>query len=432
MQSRFPVLLALLSGATSPQDTTPSREPSAARPAKPPAMALLNGMWFDGTGFEARTVYTAGGHFTMKAPDVIDRTIDLDGGYVVPPFGEAHNHNITDGAFDVVRSNLDRGIFYVKNPNSLPRQTTTIRDTVNRPTSLDVVFSGPGLTSSGGHPIQLVDRNIRAGNWTAADGEGAFYFTIDDSEDVDRKWPAILANEPDFLKTYLLYSEEYEARRSDPSAYGWRGLAPELLTALVERAHAAGLRVSSHVETATDFHHAVHAGVDEVNHLPGFRPQDAYEAEDYLIAEEDARAAGARGMFVVTTIGGLLQAAGSVPMDHPERAEVDAALAMLVSNIDRLVEHGVRVAIGSDAYEGSALEEALALHALDVFEPALLLRMWCENTAFTIFPDRAIGRLEEGYEASFLVLRGNPLEDFGQVQDIAMRVKQGFDLDEYR
>ena len=44
--------------------------------------------------------------------------------------------------------------------------------------------------------------------------------------------------------------------------------------------------------------------------------------------------------------------------------------------------------------------------------------MWCETTAVTIFPKRKIGYLKEGYEASFLVLNGRPLQDFGNAQKI--------------
>ena len=51
--------------------------------------------------------------------------------------------------------------------------------------------------------------------------------------------------------------------------------------------------------------------------------------------------------------------------------------------------------------------------------------MWCETTPRAIFPKRRIGRLEDGYEASFLALDGDPLADFGATKRIAMRVKQG-------
>jgi hypothetical protein len=38
--------------------------------------------------------------------------------------------------------------------------------------------------------------------------------------------------------------------------------------------------------------------------------------------------------------------------------------------------------------------------------------MWCEAMTATIFPKRNFGHLKEGYEASFLVLSGNPVLDF--------------------
>ena len=43
----------------------------------------------------------------------------------------------------------------------------------------------------------------------------------------------------------------------------------------------------------------------------------------------------------------------------------------------------------------------------------------------SIFPGRRIGRLVEGYEASFLALPGNPLEDLSAVDSISLRMKQG-------
>jgi imidazolonepropionase-like amidohydrolase len=51
--------------------------------------------------------------------------------------------------------------------------------------------------------------------------------------------------------------------------------------------------------------------------------------------------------------------------------------------------------------------------------------LWSVATPAAIFPDRKIGRFEEGYEASFLALAGNPLDDFEAVQAIVLRVKQG-------
>ncbi len=69
--------------------------------------------------------------------------------------------------------------------------------------------------------------------------------------------------------------------------------------------------------------------------------------------------------------------------------------------------------------------EALALKRLGVFDSLALLKMWCETTAGTIFPKRKIGHLKDGFEASFLALTGNPLQDFSQIKAIELRFKQG-------
>lgn len=393
---------------------------------------FVNGRWFDGQKFIAQRFYSVGGMLTSKQPSRIDSVIDLTGKYVVPPFGEAHNHNVEWNGEETfartTRMYLEAGIFYVKNPNNLPRARAPLLGKINIPTSIDVVFANGGLTASGGHPLGVVRRNLERGGMTTEDAEGAFYFSIDNLADLDRKWETIKAGRPDFVKTYLQYSEEYAKRKDDESYVDWRGLDPTLLPAIVRRAHRAGLRVSTHVETATDFHHALVAGVDEINHMPGFRPEKGdwamyQDSSRYQISETDARLAARKRVVVVTTlVSAIDRALGK------KEGEIQASKALrdlLVHNLQMLKKHGVRIAIGSDSYRQTSLVEALNLYRLKVFDNLMLLKMWCETTAATIFPKRKIGHLKEGYEASFLVLSGNPIQDFRNVQRIEMRVKQG-------
>jgi imidazolonepropionase-like amidohydrolase len=409
-----------------------------------PALALENGRWFDGSEFRERTLYAVDGRFTdvrPELPDRIWRTLDLAGGFVVPPFAEAHNHNVHDGADAALRRYLELGVFYVANPNSLARTTTSIRAQVNRPDALDVTFAGGGLTASGGHPLDVARPMIARGIWSEADADGGFFFELDSAAELAERWPAIRAQPRDYLKTYLLYSEEHAQRRDEEAAVGWRGLDPALLPEIVRRGHAEGWRVAAHVETAADFRNALAAGVDEIAHLPGFRPLLAavvpalgfepvrtYAPETYALSDADARLAAEHGTVVVTTLAAALHALEAVPADHPGRAEADAMLAVLVDNLARLHAHGVRLALGSDEYdiaERSIVDEFLALARLGVLAPAELLRAWCETTAQAIFPERRIGRLEPGYEASFLVLDGDPLAEPERVRAVRLRVKQG-------
>lgn len=393
---------------------------------------FANGRWFDGRKFAPGKFYSVGGTLTSRRPARVDSVHDLSGKYVVPPFGEAHNHNVAQSSrLDAfIRAYLEAGIFYVKNPNSLPSATTPLAGKINTPRSIDVVFSGGGLTASGGHPIALADRQIARGNWGKADGEGGFYFVIDNQADLDRKWPTIIAGRPDFIKTYLQYSEEYAKRKDDEAYKDWRALDPALLPLIVRRAHRAGLRVSAHVETATDFHHALVAGVDEINHLPGFRPEkndpaNYHTLSRYEISEADARLAGRNRVVVVTTISEVLEVIAKIDERGPQAATAKAVRTLLSRNLKLLAEHRVQIAVGSDRYQLTSLPEAMGLHGLSIFDNLTLLKMWCEATPRAIFPDRRIGRLREGYEASFLVLDGDPIQDFTNVRKIGMRVKQG-------
>ncbi|HVG45623.1 MAG TPA: hypothetical protein VM890_12870, partial [Longimicrobium sp.] len=299
-------------------------------PAGPPVYELRNGRWLGAAGFEPGTRYSVAGRIETDRPARVDSVIDLGGGWVVPPFGEAHNHNVdysTPARTDsLIARYLGDGVFYAKNPGNLPRGRDSLAGRVNVPRGVDAVFANGLLTSTGGHPTGLYRRNLARGGMTAADGDGGFLWIVDSLPDLERKWPRILAGRPDFIKTVLVHSEEYERRRADTAYFNWRGLDPALLPEIVRRAHAAGLRVSSHVETAADFHHAVAARVDEINHIPGFRGDEHVqfsETRPYELTAADARLAAERGVWVVTTLGGIADFSPTGP-DSLRRRQADA------------------------------------------------------------------------------------------------------------
>jgi imidazolonepropionase-like amidohydrolase len=98
------------------------------------------------------------------------------------------------------------------------------------------------------------------------------------------------------------------------------------------------------------------------------------------------------------------------------------------ASLRTLIDSGVTVAIGSDNVGDSSVLEAEHLHSLGVFETLALLKLWAEDTPRTIFPQRRIGFLREGYEASFLALEGNPLDDWRNIRRIKLRFKQGVEV----
>ena len=377
--------------------------------------ALLNGRWFDGDSFVGRTAYVADGKLTFVRPTSVRGTLDLAGGYVIPPLTEAHNHNLGGYSQDTaaLRAYLDAGVFYVKILSYLPRMTDPVRHLFNNPRSVDVVFANGGLTGSGGHPIRLRERLLDQGvypGFTRETLKDHAYFVIDNATDLETKWPLVLAGRPDFIKVILVYTEEFAKRRDDTAYFGMKGLDPDLVPRVVAKARQYGLRVSAHTNTATDFRNAIRGGVDEIAHLPGF---DAPS----LLSDADIEAAKAAGVTVVTT--------ASLANRRKQSPELFARIQEAQrSNLSRLIAAGVPVAIGSDNYDDTSVGEALYLKELGI-DNRTLLRMWTENGARTAFPGRRIGALREGYEASFLVLAANPLDDIANVRRIVLAVKEG-------
>ncbi|HYW49686.1 MAG TPA: amidohydrolase family protein [Gemmatimonadaceae bacterium] len=389
-------------------------------------LAFVNGRWLTDGRFVPMSRRVLAGTLQTGAALPSDSTVDLAGAFVVAPFGEAHNHNIeaSSRVDATIARYLRDGVFYVQNPSILPRNRDALTGKVNVPTGVDATFSNGGLTGTGGHPIAIVQRNLARGSWTAADAEGGFFWTIDDGQDLERKWPAIVALRPDFIKVFVLYSDEHARRRTDSTTVGWRGMDPALLPEVVRRAHAARLRVAAHIETAADFRVAIAAGVDQLAHMPGFRGDERVQLRDpapYMLTDADAREAARRGVVVVTTLGGAaeLDPAGA---DSLTRRALDA---LHRRNLATLQRAGVRLALGSDSYADDSKGEARYLHSLGVFSDSALVQLWSHDTPRAIFPRRRIGRLAAGDEASFLALACNPFERFACTDSIRLRVKDG-------
>jgi hypothetical protein len=406
----FAALALLALGAA----CAPSMQQLAAPP--PHGVEFRDGRWFDGTRFVERTMYVADGVFHERAPLRVDSVVDLGGGYVIPPFGDAHYHLIDPRIEVTTAAFLREGIFYVRDPTNAPIMRRAIAPLFNKPAAVDYVSANQGWTSPGGHPVEVARRGAQMpgpmGQFVRDSLDPGVVMQVDTKEDIEKRWPYFLAGRPDFVKLYLLQSENHARRRNDPRAEGDRGLDPALVPDIVRMAHAAGLPVAAHVYTAADFRAAVNGGVDIVAHLPGGRGTGA---APFLLTAADAASARLHGVAVITTVG-----------QHGDSALADRLMREQHGpNIRLLRAHGVPLLLGSDLQGSTAAREAAILARSGLFTPLELLRMWSIATPQSIFPRRRIGVLAEGYEASFLVLRADPLSDFRNTGAITRRVKQG-------
>lgn len=412
-----PVAPALAAGP--PQARVPRLNPEA------PTSAYLDGLWYEadeaGVRFVPGDRYSVAGVFTAIRPEKVDRTIDLAKAHVVPPFGEAHNHSVDGpGTVAAARRYLKQGIFSYKNPNDVASVAEAGRPVFNKPESLDVAFAHGGLSVDEGHPEQLYKYLAPMMGLDAKALDGQAFFAVPTPESVARRWPEILKGRPDFLKLYLLDAKGEGRGKA-------QGLSPETFRRAVALAGEAGLTTTVHVETAADLALAVDAGATEAAHLPGYSWAEGLGADAYRVPDDLARRMSERGFLVVTTTVVTVDR----PTPTPEAVERKRQIqALQVENLKRLHAAGVPLAIGSDSYSKTALDEARNLRKLGAFSDRDLLRLWVETAPRSIFPRRSIGRLSPGHEASFLVLTADPTEDFARVEAIKLRVKQGLVLDE--
>ena len=390
-----------------------------------------NGRWFDGQRFVRRKFYSVGGSLTSKKPARVDETIDLRGGFVIPPFADAHTHNF-DGAWNiaqVINKYLRDGVFYAKVQTNTRSGANQVSSLVNIPVSVDVSYAHGALTASFGHGVEIYEgmvvlrkpgantpeevQKIRASKIRENDA----YYIIDTAEDLEQKWQKILKGKPDFLKIYLLTTEEFEKRRLRTETVGDRGLDPALVPLIVKKASAAGLRVSAHVDSATDYRVALAAGVNEMAHMPGYYVRTEEDPNKYKLTKKDAKETARRKIWVIPA-----------PIVHGswiEKAARDKTDTVLKHNLSLLREAKAPIAFGSDRYGSTPIDDVVYLSKLNVFSNLEMLKIWTEDTPRTIFAKRKIGYLREGYEASFLVLTGNPIESFEQIKNIRLRFKQG-------
>lgn len=393
-------------------------------PGPLPTYKFENGNWYNGRSFEKIQVYAIDGTLSRRRPEAIDDVIDLNDGYVIPALGDAHSHrpSSVDRALDDSEFFLASGIFYVMNHGSLAKYYTGMVEKLEIDGRIDATFANAILSSSQSHSVELWQRLVNRGAFpdTTLDNlDGEAYFIIETTEDLERKWPEILASRPDFIKIMLQYADEYPIRRHDIEYFGHSGLDPMLVPEIVKRAHAEGLRVSAHIESASDFRVAVANGVDIVAHLPGYDVSMDDDIARYSLSEDDAAIAAKKDVIVLTTT--LL----SVDRAESEPARLQRMLRNHAENLRLLSDAGVRLGVGSDQFSKNSIDELLNLASLGVFDNGMLLKLICCITPRAIFPNREVGSLADGAEASFLVLDGNPLDAIENITKIRMRVKDG-------
>ena len=399
---------------------------------------FTNGNWFDGKTFKRKVFYSVNGVLTQKRPQQIDETVDLKNGFVIPPFAEAHTHqlDIQSKLAEQELKFIKEGTMYAMVLTNGANNAAANRLKLNKPGALDVLYANGGITRTGQHPAFAYERNASGiAEWwlpenvkiiqAAHKEENNSYWFFDTIDDVDKKWNAYIASKPDIVKLYLLDAKN--------NAAAGKSLSEEVAAYVIKKTHAAGLRVAAHIETFDDLKIGLKIGVDIFAHLPyyGYDP-NRLNPTPPTFTKEELKTIRRKNIAVIPTLSlneeySIARNAGNNYQGVLDSVRFNKVVEFQKKTIETLRNAGFVFAIGSD--RDSLTPELNYWVKNNIFDATLTLNAASITTPQMMYPKRKIGHLREGYEASFLVLGGNPLENFDEIKNIRLRFKQGYLLD---
>lgn len=369
-----------------------------------PTLVIRNGLLIDGTGAEPisnasvliqdEIIVAVGPELEFEVPDgaVI---IDANGGAILPGMIDAHTHlldslPIEDGTIDTIYQKL-----YLENP--LQAGLTTIMDvgssyeTADRISELRSILDGLGNAAP---RVVLTGPSLTAPNsWSMTSFPvQSTSETLDSVESARSATDMLLEAGVDQIKII-----------QDPGPDG-KGptLGLDLLTAIVETAHADGKWVTVHAEIST-MDNVIASGVDSLAHWPISWPLgSSFEFPGSLL-----EALAKNGTPVVSTFN----------LMKPQQEDLRAFLDL-----------GGMIAMGTDAPPtgniGSYSREILMM-VLFGMTPMEAIVASTANAAHVVGMGDQLGTLEPGKLADVIVLASNPLEDIRAIRDDVVYVIRG-------
>ncbi len=214
-------------------------------------IALMGGTLIDGNGghpiedaiilIDHGVIEYVGHNKSNKVPDDY-KCIDVQGGYILPGFINAHVHygfhayNLKEWAKQGVTTVRDLGA-------DISQPLFDMRDNINaRPEYARVIMVGPMFTVPGGYP------------------QGPWALRITSVQDAREKTLDIINKGADVIKVAL--------ETGEPFGEIYPILSQEELTAIVEVAHSKDIKVTAHVSVSnsSNIETAINAGVDDIAH----------------------------------------------------------------------------------------------------------------------------------------------------------------------
>lgn len=200
----------------------------------------------------------------------------------------------------------------------------------------------------------------------------------------------------------------------------WRNYTREEIAAVIDEAHALGMRVAAHAHTAEGIDIALEEGVDSLEHAT-------------LITSAQAATAAASGITIAPTL--LINEVIAAGRGGVNAEQADKAAELIVRRdalLHAAAELGADFVLGTDANAnhvafGDQMKEVRRMADVFGWTASRALEAATSRAASAIGRSSDLGRIERGYLADFVVLEGRPWEDIDalRVENIVAVVSRG-------
>jgi len=396
-------------------------------------MAIKGAAILDVTSGElhsGRVVLVKNGRITRVAPagevaiSAGTDVLDLQGHTLLPGLIDMHVHLTSGGGYHgyerlkltderrailgVVhaKQTLMAGFTTVRNVGAGSFGDVALRDAINEGDipGPRMLVSGPPIGITGGH---CSDNNLLPPEYNDV-GEGV----------ADGPWAARTA-----VRRNIKYGADLIKTCSTGGVLskGTKVGAPqytlEELTALVDEAHSRGLKVASHAHGAEGIINALKAGADTIEHA-SFIDDEGIQ----LAIENDA--ALSMDIYVTEYILGEGASAGILEESLEKERKTGATQR---SNFRKAVEAGATIVYGTDAGVYPHGQNAKQFSRMTRFgmTPLQAIQSATVTAAEVMGWGYEVGKIEEGYAADFVAVKGNPLTKIELLEEPAAVIKGG-------
>ena len=232
----------------------------------------------------------------------------------------------------------------------------------------------------------------------------------------------LAAQEVDFVKIWV-----------DDRGGQYDRLSPGLYGAVIDEAHANGLRVTAHIFRLEDAKGLLLAGIDAFAH--GVRDM---EVDDELLELWTARpdvvlVPNLPGPGVAVDLSWLSGTVAADRLAEMQAAQVDRPAAqesfgIQARNLVRLNSAGVTIAFGTDGSSPWAVHQELEDMVRTGMSPAEVI-VAATSTSADLMEMPDVGAVAAGMSADFMVLDANPLDDITNTRRISAVYLRGIEVD---